>query len=138
MHGRCIMPVDSGLKIKEVDIKDRNDIEKIIRAFYEKAVKDPTIGTFFTEVVMVNWEKNLPIMYDFWENILFATRKYVGNPLEIHRQLNKKKELTPEHFQQWLELFTATVDELYGGENAELMKQRAENIAIMMEIKIKI
>ncbi len=131
------MPVDSGLKNKEVDIKDRNDIENIIRAFYEKAVKDPSIGLFFTEVVMVNWEKHLPIMYDFWENILFANRKYVGNPLEIHRQLNKKKEMTHAHFQQWIKLFTSTVDELHQGENAELMKQRAENIAVMMEIKVK-
>lgn len=120
-----------------MDIKDRNDIEKIIKSFYGKAVNDPAIGTFFTEVVMVNWEKHLPIMYDFWENILFANRKYVGNPLEIHRQLNKKKELNHEHFQQWIKLFTSTVDELYQGENADLMKQRAENIAVMMEIKVK-
>ncbi len=119
-----------------MDIKDRSDIENIIRAFYEKAVSDPAIGPFFTEVVKVNWEKHLPIMYDFWENILFANRKYVGNPLEIHRQLNRKKELTHEHFQQWIKLFTATVDEFHQGENADLMKQRAENIAVMMEIKI--
>lgn len=120
-----------------MDIKDRNDIANVIRAFYDKAVNDPVIGIFFTEVVIVNWEKHLPIMYDFWENILFTNRKYTGNPLEIHRQLNKKKEMTHEHFQQWINLFTTTVDELYKGENAELMKQRAENIAVMMEIKIK-
>lgn len=120
-----------------MDIKDRNDIENIIRSFYEKAAKDPSIGMFFTEVVIVNWEKHLPIMFDFWENILFANRKYVGNPLEIHRQLNKKKVMTHEHFQQWINLFSSTVDELYQGENAELMKQRAESIAVMMEIKVK-
>jgi hemoglobin len=41
-----------------------------------------------------------------------------------------------EHFQRWTELFTATVDEMYKGEKAELIKQRAMSIATVMQIKI--
>lgn len=53
------------------DIEDRKDIELLINSFYDKVKQDAIIGSFFTEVVQVNWEKHLPVMYNFWENIVF-------------------------------------------------------------------
>lgn len=40
------------------------------------------------------------------------------------------------HFDQWVKLFTKTVNELFEGDNAELIKQRATSIATVMQIKI--
>ncbi len=40
------------------------------------------------------------------------------------------------HFETWLSLFTTTVDNLYRGEKASLMKTRALSIATVIRIKL--
>ena len=118
------------------DIENRGDIELLVNSFYEKVSNDPVIGFIFNDIVKVNWQRHLPVMYDFWENTLFYTGSYAGNPMETHRQLNQLIPLTAEHFQQWTRLFTSTVDELFTGEKALLAKQRALSISTLMQIKI--
>ena len=118
------------------DIENRNDIELLVNNFYNKVKTDPVIGFIFNEIVRVNWERHLPVMYDFWENTLFYTGGYIGNPMETHRRLNKLIPLNAGYFQQWTHLFTSTVDELFTGEKAELAKQRATSISTIMQIKI--
>lgn len=118
------------------DIENKNDIEKLVNSFYEKVKEDALIGFIFTDVVKVHWERHLPVMYDFWENSLFYTGNYMGNPMEIHRHLNKVIPLTNEYFSRWTQLFTSTVDELFAGEKATLAKQRAISIAAVMQFKI--
>lgn len=75
-------------------------------------------------------------MYNLWENIVFQTGSYNGNPIDKHLELNKKSLITMEHFQIWILLFNETVDELFLGTNSELIKQRALSIATVMQIKI--
>jgi hemoglobin len=53
-----------------------------------------------------------------------------------HEQLHQKSPLSAEHFDRWLQLFLSTVNELFEGEKAELIKQRALSIATMMRIKV--
>ncbi len=118
------------------DIESRNDIELLINSFYHKVKKDEHIRHFFTEVVNVNWEKHLPVMYNFWENIIFHTGTYTGNPMELHLHLHQLSPLKTSDFEQWIKLFTTTVDELFKGSNAEQVKQRALSIATVMRIKI--
>jgi hemoglobin len=84
----------------------------------------------------VNWEKHLPLMYSFWENTLFYTGTYSGNPMIIHQRIHQIAHLTVQHFDRWVTLFTAMVDDLYEGEKADLAKQRALSIATVMKIKI--
>ena len=119
----------------KTDIKNRTDIEKLINSFYDKIKTDTKIGYFFTEVAHVNWEKHLPRMYDFWENIMFSTGNFVGNPMAKHKELHQKSTMTKAHFQHWNSLFDETVDELFIGEKAEEIKQRAANIATAMMYK---
>lgn len=118
------------------DISNRQDIERLINTFYEKVKVDDTIGYFFNDVVKVHWEKHLPVMYDFWENIIFYTNAYEGNPMQKHQELHKKSPMKMQHFQRWNQLFSHTVDELFEGEKAELIKQRASSISTVMQIKI--
>lgn len=118
------------------DIKDRADIQLLVDAFYTKVRADETIGYLFNEVAKVNWEQHLPRMYDFWENILFQTGGFKGNPMVAHVQLHQKSPLSAAHFARWQQLFLATVDELFEGDKAELIKQRARSIATMMLIKV--
>jgi len=118
------------------DIKNRAYIEKIVNLFYEKVKQDESIGIFFTEIAKTNWERHLPIMYQFWENILFSTGTYDGNPMIKHKEISQLRPITMDNFQQWIHLFNETVNELFHGEKAELIKQRAQSIATVMQIKL--
>jgi hemoglobin len=118
------------------DIENRNDIELLINSFYDKIKKDETIGYIFNDVAKVNWEAHLPVMYNFWEGIIFNKSTYTGNPMVVHQHLHERTPLDNDHFNQWLHLFTTTVNELFEGQNAELAKQRAASIATVMQIKI--
>ena len=125
----------SNLNMKQ-DIQNRVDIELLVRSFYDKVIIDDEIGYIFTDVVKVQWEKHLPVMYDFWENTLLFTGIYKGNPMLIHEHLHKRINLTEQHFARWNQLFMLTVDELFEGNKATLAKQRALSISTIMQIKI--
>ena len=118
------------------ELKSRIDIELLVDSFYKKVMKDDTIGYIFGETVNLDWEKHIPIMYDFWETTLFHKAIYKGNPMKVHIDINKKEPLKKAHFDQWLSMFYETVDELFYGEKAELAKTRALSIATVMQIKI--
>ncbi len=115
------------------DIKSRKDIETLVNSFYEKVKEDDVIGPVFSNI---KWETHLPVMYQFWENAIFYSGGYNGNPLKTHQHINQVFPLTAQHFEVWIKLFTSTVDALFSGEKAELAKQRAISIATVMQIKI--
>jgi hemoglobin len=118
------------------DIRDKQDIIQIVNAFYDKVKQDTTIGHFFTEVIKVDWDKHLPKMYNFWDNVVFYTNNFSGNPMQVHKHIHALHALTGADFKQWYRLFVQTVDELNEGDNAELIKQRALSVATIMQIKI--
>jgi hemoglobin len=118
------------------DIANRHDIELLVNTFYDKVRRDEVIGYLFNEVAKVDWPRHLPRMYDFWENIIFQTGNFSGNPMIAHAKLHQQSPLTAAHFARWQQLFLQTVDELFEGEKAELARQRAMSIAVMMQVKI--
>lgn len=120
----------------KTDIRNKEDIKILVDAFYQKVKSDAAIGYLFTEVAIVNWEKHLPIMYNFWDNILFHTGNFDGNPMMKHRLLNEKSTLTEAHFLHWTKLWKKTVDSLFEGEKANEVKVRAKNISKAMISKV--
>jgi hypothetical protein len=46
------------------DLKTRQDIEILLKNFYEKALKDKVIGYIFTDVAKLDLEHHLPIITD--------------------------------------------------------------------------
>jgi hemoglobin len=56
---------------------------------------------------------------------LFGAREYVGNPFMKHASL----PIGAEHFDRWINIFYATVNEKFGGANAEEAKRRAAIMA---------
>ena len=118
------------------DIVSRNEIIILVDMFYAKIKVDFTLGFIFNEVANVNWDKHLPIMYNFWENTLFYTGSYSGNPINLHTHLHHLTPLNNTHFDQWNKLFVETVDENFEGLNADLIKQRAISISLVLAQKI--
>lgn len=115
------------------DIESNADIETLVNTFYEKVKQDPVISPFFKHI---DWKKHLPVMYQFWQNAIFYSGGYNGNPLKTHQALHSAFPLSKEHFEKWIDIFTSTVDELFEGEKAALARQRAISIATVMQIKI--
>jgi hemoglobin len=120
----------------KADISNRLDLENLMKAFYTKALVDETIGHYFTQVVQLDMEKHLPRITDFWETVVFDAGKYQGNTLKIHEDLHEKSPFESAHFTRWIDLFKATVDEHFAGENAEKIKSRAISIATVMNLKM--
>ena len=118
------------------DIQTRSDIELLVNKFYQKVIQDGIIGYVFTELVQLDWEKHIPIMYDFWDTTLLGTMKYKGNPMTKHILLNKVEPLHPEHFRRWIELWEGTIEANFSGAKAREAIQRAKSIAELMMHKI--
>jgi len=53
-----------------------------------------------------------------------------------HLKLHQKKPFKTEHFNSWLSMFNASVNELFEGEMAHVAKSRALSIATVMKIKV--
>lgn len=111
------------------DLRDRSDVARLVEAFYRRAFDDALIGPIFTDIARMDLEHHLPIMCDFWETVLFRAGLYRRNALEMHLAINARFPLEAEHFDRWLALWTATVDEHFAGEHAEIAKVQATRIA---------
>jgi hemoglobin len=107
------------------DIETRADCERLVRAFYGKALEDPIIGFIFTDVARLDLEAHVPQITSFWETILLGTRSYSGSAFDPHAALHAKVELREGHFERWLQLWFGTVDERFSGDRANLAKIHA-------------
>lgn len=79
------------------DIRNRKDIEVLVRAFYEKLMVDENIGKFFTKKIIPDLEEHFPRLIDFWELTLFQQGGYSRNPMEVHKALHKKIKIGRAH-----------------------------------------
>ncbi|KQR70610.1 group III truncated hemoglobin [Pedobacter sp. Leaf176] len=120
----------------KTDIQNRDDIIILVNTFYYEVQKNDKIGTIFTDVAKVDWSLHLPKMYDFWESILFGKAVYKGNPMLTHFKLKEKATMQEQEFSEWKNTFFTTVDELFEGGNAEIIKQKAQSIADLMHFKL--
>ncbi|AWA29720.1 hypothetical protein HYN48_06285 [Flavobacterium magnum] len=118
------------------DIETRADIEQLMGLFYQALLEDPAISYIFTEVARVNLERHLPVIVDFWQQILVQTRHYQNNVFEIHKMLHGKSALTKVHFAIWLSHLNYVVDRHFLGPNAEKIKTSALSIATIMQLKL--
>lgn len=119
------------------DITNSEDVQWLVNRFYDKIKDDKLVGFIFTDALKVNWDRHLPVMYAFWENALFFTGGYNGNALKKHLNIHKAVPLQKKYFVRWLQLFNETVDEYFVGPTALLAKQKANNIAAIIQVKIK-
>lgn len=121
-----------------VDIRTRSDIELLVDTFYKSVLKDELIGSFFTEVIALDFEKHMPTMYDFWEMAVLDKMVYKGNPMLKHISLDKLSPLDEEHFDRWISIFSQTLDQLFEGPNANKAKQKAQTMKSLMLHKINL
>ena len=118
-------------------LQDREDISNLVRTFYGKVRKDKILGPIFNSII-TDWEGHFELLTDFWETQLFLNKKYSGNPVIVHQEVDDKinNTVTPEHFGLWLNLWFATIEELFEGETAWIAKNRAQKMSTMLFMKI--
>lgn len=120
----------------KADLAGRKDLESVVNRFYELVLADAQLAPFFNQHFRVHFDKHLPRMYDYWENVLLHTGAYNGNPMRTHQILHQQHPMKPADFNRWLQLFHETVDELFEGAQAHELKLRARNIAYLMEARV--
>lgn len=122
---------------KKQDIKSRNDVQELVHTFYAKIRKDAILGPIFNGII-TDWEEHLSLLTDFWETQLFLKRKYFGNPIVAHQEVDDKMNqgVTAEHFGIWMNYWFATIDELFDGDTAWIAKNRARQMNTMLFMKI--
>ena len=121
------------------DINSRKDIHYIISKFYEFLIKDEDMLPFFKEFIeQKTLETHIDVISNFWEDILFNTTKYSNNVLQKHLASHHKISFTKTHFETWLNYFISVIDNKFEGSNSNLMKNRAQSIATVMQIKMNI
>jgi hemoglobin len=75
-------------------------------------------------------------MVKFWENAIFYTGSYTGNPMDSHKKIHHMFTFSETDFERWLLIFNSSVDELFKGVNALLIKQKAHSISTVMKLKL--
>lgn len=114
------------------DLRGREDLELLVRSFYRQAATDDLLGPVF-EAAEVDWAGHIPKLVDFWAWQLFGERGYEGNPLLAHRPVHELRPFSHAHYERWLELFEATVDEWFTGPVADTAKLKAAKMARALE-----
>ena len=111
------------------DIETREDCEQLVRTFYSRALTDPLIGWIFVDVAKLDLEAHVPTIASFWETILLGAHSYGGGAFAPHVALHRKAGLRKAHFDRWLALWSASVDDLFAGPTAEMSKAHAQRVA---------
>ena len=115
---------------QENTINDEN-IERLVRTFYPKVLKDPLVGPFFVEKLGDDiksdvWEEHLVILSQFWDFVALGDEAYAGRPMAPHFEI---EGISREAFEQWLRLFAEAIDEVYLPNTGEYFKTKSADIA---------
>jgi len=95
-------------------------------SFYEKAIHDQELGPFFIDelgddIADEDWKEHIELLADFWLAKLLDEKTYIGNFVGAHIKMPHIKR---ETFAKWIELFSATADEVYVPDLAERFKKK--------------
>lgn len=101
-------------------------VHQLVHTFYGKIREDRALGPIFDRVIGDRWDTHLEKMHDFWSSVVLVNGRYQGRPLPAHMRL---KDVRPEHFTLWLELFRETAEEVCPPGVAPIFIDRAERIA---------
>ena len=83
----------------------RDDIARVVAAFYEQIRQHPGLGPVFAAHV-TDWPAHEEKITRFWANAILYERAYDGNPAQVHKQA---QNVRPGMFEPWLALFDMTL-----------------------------
>ena len=107
-------------------------LERLVRAFYARARRDPEIGAKFDGVH--DWEDHIARITRFWSSVALMTGCYHGQPLPPHVRL----DLHSPHFARWLALFEATAHEICPVQAVDYLVEKARRIAASLQMGVSV
>lgn len=113
-------------------IESLDDIKVLVNSFYDKVRQDELLADIFNNVIQDRWPQHLEKMYTFWQTVLLSEYTYEGSPFPPHAQLPVEKA----HFDRWLQLFNATLEEYFEGDRSERARWQANRMAEIFLSKI--
>lgn len=111
------------------DLRTRADIHDLVVAFYREVVFDDVLAPVFTEVAEVDWSVHIPRLIDYWCRVLLGEPGYAGSLLASHQHVHALEPLRPEHFDRWLALWAASIEQRWAGPTADRAAAHAVRIA---------
>lgn len=110
------------------DIRTRDDVRRLVVGFYREVAMDDLLGPIFA-AAHVDWNAHHDRLTDFWAWQLLGQPGYGRNPLRAHEPVHARTPFAAEHYERWLQIFQATIDEHFAGPTAELAKRRGRKMA---------
>lgn len=109
-------------------------IVALVDRFYARVRRDTVLGPIFASVIADDtWPAHLNQMYAFWSSVMLGTRRYSGNPVNIHRTV---PSIAPALFGNWLDIFEATAAELFVPEKAAQFTSTARRVAESLKLAL--
>lgn len=101
-------------------------------SFYEKSVQDSVLGPMFTDELGEDmadeaWTEHVELLADFWLAQILGEDTYYGDFIGAHA---KMPHIRRETYDIWLALFSATADEVYTPEVANVFKKKGKQFVM--------
>ena len=114
----------------QTDILDKDSINKLVVTFYTRVLKNEKLAPFFIEHLGEDlnshkWDGHMQLLTQFWTTVMTGSDDYNGFPFPPHAHMGLDKEA----FENWIEVFFETVDELFIEEIANRFKEKSSIIA---------
>ncbi len=109
-----------------INLPTQEEIKALVDCFYSRVRQDEMLGPVFARAIGDHWEEHLTKMSDFWSTVVLASRRYKGNPMQVHIGLPR---LNQGHFERWLSLWRITTSELLDETHAQIFVSKAEFMA---------
>jgi hemoglobin len=120
----------------KTDILNKEDLDAFVKSFYKKLCIDDLLFPYFLKMDTEQKERFMFGMTKFWENLILFSGDYDGNPMEVHKNIHQQNPLEIKQFLRWNHIVHELVDEMFEGENAELLKQKAYSISTLIQLKL--
>ncbi len=113
-------------------LNTRTTISELVHAFYDNVRADDVLGPIFNKHIAEDeWPAHLEKLTDFWEMQLLGSTQFRGSPTKKHIDVDQGLNggMEQAHFGRWLQLWFATIDEHFIGEEAFQAKELARKMA---------
>lgn len=110
------------------DLDSPAAIERLVTSFYGRLEHDDLLGPVF-RAEGTRMPHHIDTMVTFWSWQVLGIPGYEGDPMRAHARAHAHGAFTPAHFDRWVSVFHATIDESFAGVHADLAKARAVQIA---------
>lgn len=112
---------------------DEAKLATLVESFYARVRADEELGPIFNDAIG-NWPEHLDKLTAFWSSVMLTTGRYKGQPVPAHRK--HVSRITPQLFDRWLGLWSATTNELMTPEAAAALQAKAARIAESLQLAL--